>query len=187
MTLGKKIQVSRKEAGITSADLATMIGVSSSTMSYIEKDAYKKGLSPELLIKISDALNDPSILSHALLLNPICKRIIPRAFEPLNNIKTETSAMLEKLREELSEALDAVDILARNFTHKDPASQPMFREVLFAKLEQLMDVQRCNEELFGHLKGIGILSAADELEIHLRQQAKVVRHGHHKPEIQEAV
>jgi len=53
---------------------------------------------------------------------------------------------------------------------------------LFAKAEQVLDVSRGAEVFFGRLKECGLLSEEDELEIHIRQQAKVEAHGHHKPD-----
>jgi len=48
--------------------------------------------------------------------------------------------------------------------------------------EQVLDVSRGAEVFFGRLKECGLLSEEDELEIHIRQQAKVEAHGHHKPD-----
>jgi transcriptional regulator with XRE-family HTH domain len=179
-TQGLKIKAARKAKGLTQSELATAVGTVQSAISALEKDQGKGITDPELIIKISDALGDVSILTHALLQNPICKRIIPRAFTPLNNIKTDPSAILTKLQEELEEAIQAAKILSRVFSHADPASTPNFKEVLLANLEQLLDVQRNVEEALGNLKTIGALSEEEHLELHIRQQAKVERNGHHR-------
>ena len=181
MTQGEKIKNSRKNAGITRDVLGAMVGISAAAVSKIENDELKFGPTPEMLIKIADALGDQSILIYALLNNPICQRIIPRAFSPLNNINDNPSAILAKLREELVEAVDAVGILSRIFSVKEPETVPAFRETLFAKLEQVIDVPRCVEELLDRLKACGVLSDTDHLEVYVRQQAKVERHGHHRP------
>jgi transcriptional regulator with XRE-family HTH domain len=180
MTIGQKISASRKAKKMTGEALGSAIGVAPSTISKIENDVFKGGPDPDTLIKIADALEDRSILTYALMHNPICKRIIPRAFTPLNNIKTDPSAILTKLQEELEEAIQAAKILSRVFSHADPASTPNFKEVLFSNLEQLLDVQRNVEEAFGNLKTIGALSEEEHLELHIRQQAKVERNGHHR-------
>lgn len=180
MRLGEKIKTSRKTAGVTRESMAEHLGVSPAAVSKIENDELKFGPTPETLIKIADALGDQSILIYALLNNPICQRIIPRAFAPLNNINDNTSAILAKLREELEEAIQSVDILSRDFSVKSPESIPAFKETLFAKLEQILDVTRCVEELFDRLKVCGVLTDEEHLEIHIRQQAKVEAHGHHK-------
>ena len=184
MTIGQKIRESRKKRGMNLEALAAFCGKKKSWLSAAENNAFRGDIGPADLIKIADALDDQSILTHALLANPICERIIPRAFKPLNNIKTEVSAMLAVLKEESAEMSESVEMLARCFTHKNPESQPMFRETLFAKLEQIKDVMRGGEELLAHLKDIGILSDTDLLELHLRQQAKCEAHGHHVPEME---
>lgn len=149
-------------------------------MSSVESDALDPA--PEALVCISDRLSDRSILIYALLENPVCKRIIPRAFSPLNNIKTDPSAILAKTEEELAEAIEAVKILARIFSHAEPEKMPVYKETLFAQLEQVLDVPRCVEEMFDRFKSCGVLTEEDHLEIHIKQQAKVEAHGHHKPE-----
>ncbi|MCP3177270.1 helix-turn-helix domain-containing protein [Desulfuromonas sp. KJ2020] len=181
MTIGEKIRQSRKSKGMRGEDLGLAVGLTKSTISKIEKDGIKGGPDPETLVRISEALEDKSILIYALLNNPICQRIIPRAFAPLNNINENTSAILAKLREELNEAVEAVDILARIFSVKDPTTTPAYKETLLAKLEQIIDAPRCIEELFAHLKECGAMSEEEHLEVHIRQQAKVEAHGHHKP------
>ena len=180
MTIGEKIRISRKRVRITAAELGDMVGITGAGVSKIELGLAKNGPSPEMVIKIAEALNDRSILTHALMENPICKRIVPRAFEPLNNIKKEASVILEKLAEEQEEAAEARQILARIFTHKEPESQPQFKAVLLAKLEQLLDVQRAYEELIANLKEEGYLTEEDHLALHLRQHAKCIAHGHHR-------
>ncbi|MFA7537281.1 MAG: helix-turn-helix transcriptional regulator [Desulfuromonadales bacterium] len=180
MTLGEKIRESRRVAGITRDELAHRLGISPAAITKIENNNLKFGPTPEALVELAKVLDDRSILIYALLNNPICKEIIPRAFTPLNNIKTDPSAILTKLREELDEAKERAEILARLLAHMEPESQPGFRETLYAGLEQLIDVPRCIEELFDKLKVGGVLSEEEHLEIHLRQQAKVEANGHHK-------
>lgn len=183
MTIGQKIREVRKEKGLTLEELAACCDRKKSWLSTVENDAFKGGPDPDDLIKIADALGDQSILIYALLHNPICQRIIPRAFTPLNRTKSDPSAVLVKLQEELEEAGQAAAMLARDFTHADPASLPNHKEVLLARLEQILDVSRNIEELFDKLKACGALTDEEQLEIHIRQQAKCERNGHHKPEI----
>lgn len=180
MTVGEKIREARKKKGIRCEDLGGAVGLTKSTISKIENDTLKGGCSPELLVKIADALGDQSILIYALLNNPICQRIIPRAFTPLNNIKGDPSTILVKLQEELEEGIEAAKILSRIFAHADPSTTPNYKAVLYANLEQIVDVARCVEEMFDRLKECGALSDEEHLEIHIRQQAKVERNGHHR-------
>jgi transcriptional regulator with XRE-family HTH domain len=182
VTLGQKIKNRRKEAGITRDEIADRLGVSPAAVTKIEQDSLKFGPTPETLIKISEILGDRSILLHALMENPICQMIIPRAFAPLNNINENPSAIVAKLREELEEAVEATNILSRIFSVKEPESTPAFKETLLANLEQILDVSRCVEEMFAEFKDCGALSEEEHLEVRIRQQAKVERNGHHKPE-----
>jgi len=183
MTIGKKIREVRKHKGIRGEDLGYAVGITKSTLSKIENDALKGGPDPDMIIKISDALEDKSILTYALMHNPICQRIIPRAFRPLNNTKKDPSAILAKLIEELEEAIESAKILSRPFSHADPESTPKFKEVLFANLEQILDVSRNIEEMFEKLKACGVLSEEEHLEVFIHQQAKCEANGHHKAEI----
>jgi len=180
MTIGQKIKEARKAKGVRGETLGAVIGITKTTISKIENDQLKGGPDPELLVKIADALGDRSILVYALLHNPICQRIIPRAFTPLNNIKTDPSAILTKMQEELEEAIESAKMLAREFTNAEPQLKPHFPEVLMANLEQIVDVTRCVEEMFGRLKECGALTEEQHLEVYVRQQAKVEAHGHHK-------
>jgi transcriptional regulator with XRE-family HTH domain len=183
MTLGQKIRESRKEKGLNLDDLAESCGRGKSWLSAVENDAFKGGPDPDMIIKIADALGDKSILTYALMHNPICQRIIPRAFRPLNNTKTDPSAILAKLIEELEEAIEAAKILSRPFSHADPESTPKFKAVLFANLEQILDVSRNIEEMFEKLKASGALSEEEHLEIYIHQQAKCEANGHHRAEV----
>jgi transcriptional regulator with XRE-family HTH domain len=180
MTIGQKIKEARKAKGVRGETLGAVIGITKTTISKIENDQLKGGPDPELLVKIADALGDQSILVYALLHNPICQRIIPRAFAPLNNIKTDPSAILTKLQEELQASVMAAKKLARVFSHAEPATTPNYSEVLMANLEQIVDVTRCVEEMFGRLKECGAITEEQHLEVYVRQQAKVEANGHHK-------
>ncbi len=180
MSIGQRISAARKAKKMTGEALGSAIGVASSTISKLENDVFKGGPDPETIIKIADALEDRSILTYALMHNPICQRIIPRAFTPLNNINDNPSAILTKLQEEMAEAIEAIGMLARIFSVKDPESTPAYKETLYSKLEQVIDVSRCVEEMFDRFKAIGVLSEEEHLELHLHQQAKVERNGHHR-------
>ncbi|MCF6178579.1 MAG: helix-turn-helix domain-containing protein [Geopsychrobacter sp.] len=184
MSLGSKIREARKKGGLTLEQLADACGKKKTWLSCVEKDAFKGGPSDEDLLLIAERLNDRSILIYALMESPICQRIIPRAFTPLNNIKTDLSAIISKVQEELDEATEASKILARIFSHKDPETAPHFKATLLAKLEQLMDVPRAVEEAFDSVKKGGFLTEEEHLEIRIRQQAKCEAHGHHKPELE---
>lgn len=180
MSIGQKIREARKKKGMTLEDLASVCGKKKSWLSSVENDALKGGADPDLLIQMAEVLGDSSILIYALLHNPICQRIIPRAFAPLNHIKTDPSAILTKMQEELEEAIESTKILARVFSHAEPQTTPNYEGVVMANLEQIVDVSRCIEEMFSRLKECAAISEEQHLEIYVRQQAKVEARGHHK-------
>lgn len=180
MTIGEKIRSSRKSKGLRGEDLGAAVGLTKNQISVIENDQLKGGPDPEVVVRIAEALNDQSILLHALQENPIYKEIIPRIFPGLNNIKREPSAVFVKLAEELGEAQEASGILARIFSHAEPETTPNFRETFLKNLEQILDVMRGAEELFLVLIDCGIMSVEDRREVHARQQLKCEERGHHK-------
>lgn len=179
-SVGSKIIESRKAFGMKAADLASEIGISPSMMSYIEKDGLKGGPDPHLIVKISDALNDKTILTTYLENNPAYQAVIPKIFTDLNNIRRDPAIIFNRFASEAQEAVEAARILADIFSDADPSRHPNFCEVLFSNLEQLIDVQRCSEIVFLQLIAAGVISDADRCEIHRRQQNKCVAHGHHR-------
>jgi transcriptional regulator with XRE-family HTH domain len=184
MTIGKKIAASRKKKGLTCEALGHAVGLSASAISKIENDKFAGGPAPEMVIKIAAALDDRGILLHYLRVNPVYQEVIPPIFSELNCIKTDPSAVLEKLEEEQTESLEAIRILKRMFTHVDPLSLPNARETILACLEQVLDPMRGTEIAFMRLIEAGIITEADRTEIHRRQQAKCERNGHHRPEME---
>lgn len=181
MTLGKKIRESRKAAGMRGMELARAICRSVAVVSDIENDKLKGGPDPEILVKISETLNDRSILTAYLEQNPVYRSIIPKIFPDLNNIRRDPAIIFSRFASEAEEAVEAARILADIFSNAEPSSHPNFCQVLHAKLQQIVDVQRCAEVLFLQLIAGGIISEAERCEIHAEQQLKCEEKGHHKP------
>ena len=182
MTIGEKIRDSRRAAGLSSEDLAAILGVSSGAVTKIERDELKHGPPGDMVVKIADALNDKTVLTTYLENNPAYQAIIPKIFSDLNNIKRDPAIIFSRFAQEADEAREAALILAQVFSNADPTQTPNFCEVLFANLEQIVDIQRCAEVLFLQLIASSVISDADQCEIHRRQQQKCIAHGHHKPE-----
>ncbi len=180
MTLGEKIKSSRKIANIRGEDLGNIVGVTKAAISQIENDYLKGGPAPSLIVKIAEALNDRTILTTYLENNPAYQAIIPKIFSDLNNIRRDPAIIFSRFATEAEEAVDAARILSDIFSNAEPSAHPMFCETLIAKLEQIVDVQRCAEVLFLQLIAGGVISDADRCEIHARQQRKCIDHGHHK-------
>jgi transcriptional regulator with XRE-family HTH domain len=180
MTIGQKITEARKRAGMTLEELGLAIGLGKSALSFLENDKLKGGPSAETVVNIARALGDQALLLFALQENPIYKAVIPQIFPDLNNILNDPSSIFRKLEEELEEALEASKIIARELCHADPKSNPRFREVFMANMEQILDVMRGGEILFLKLIAAEIMTQEDRMELHDRQQAKCERNGHHR-------
>ena len=182
MTIGQKIREARKKKNFTADILAQALGVSAGAVWKIENDRLKGGPDPETVVKIANALDDNSILLHYLEENPVYQTIIPRIFPDLNNIRRDPAIIFSRLADEAEEARDASRILAQIFSNADPRQSPNFDEVFKAKMEQIVDIQRCAEILFLQLIAAGVMTEEDRREIHQRQQNKCIDRGHHKPE-----
>jgi transcriptional regulator with XRE-family HTH domain len=180
MTIGQKIRESRKAKGLRLSDIGAIVGQTPASLSDLENDKLKGGPSAEIIIKIAKALGDQSLLLFALQENPIYKAVIPQIFPDLNNIKNDPSTIFVKLEEELGEALEASKIISRLLCHADPSSNPNFRAIFMANMEQILDVMRGGEVLFLKLIEAGIMTHEDRLELHDRQQKKCEDHGHHR-------
>lgn len=187
MTFGKKTRESRKTKRLTQSQLAEMVGVAQSYISELEKDQIKGDPAPDTVVKIADALNDKTILTTYLENNPVYQSIIPKIFPDLNNIRRDPAIIFSRFATEAEEAVEAARILSDIFSNAEPSNTPNFSAVLKAKLEQIVDVQRCSEVLFLQLIIGGVITDADRSDIHAHQQQKCIENGHHKPVIQEAV
>lgn len=174
-TIGEKIRKARKAAGLSSEKLAEAVSLSQGAVTKIERNGLKFGPSPDLVVKIADALGDKTILTTYLENNPVFQSVI---FSDLN--RRDPATIFSRFAAEAEEAAEAARILADIFSNADPSRTPNFCEVLFANLEQVVDIQRCAEVLFLQLIVTGVIDEADRCEIHRRQQQKCVDHGHHK-------
>ena len=182
-TLGQFIREAREKRGMRGEDLAIAIGVSKNHISAIERDLLVHGPAADMMVQISDALNDRSLLIAYLEHNPVYQSVIPQIFPALNNIRRDPAIIFTRFAAEARESAEAASILAEIFSNAEPHRTPNFCEVLKAKLEQVVDVQRCAEILFVQLIAAGVIDEADRCDIHDRQQRKCIEKGHHKPEV----
>ena len=180
MTLGEKIRDTRRSKGVRASRLGEAVSLSPASMSAIENDTLKGGPDPETVVKISSVLEDTSILLCYLEENPVYKAIIPRIFPELNNIRRDPAIIFSRFAQEASEAVEASRILSEIFSNAEPERAPNFEEVFKAKLEQIVDVQRCAEILFVGLIASGCMTEADLKAVHEAQQRKCEARGHHK-------
>ncbi len=179
--VGGKIEKSRKNAGLSAADLGALVGVTGAAIGKVERNELKNGPSPDLVIKIADALCDDSILIYYIENNPVYQRILPKIFPDLNNIRTEPAVIFTRLAREADECRDAAEVMAEVFSNKDPRRVPMFDEIFKSKMEQIVDVKRAVEILEFQLLAAAIIDKDWLDSIYASQQRKCVEHGHHDP------
>ncbi len=182
MTVGKKIQVSRKRQGMSCEELGSIVGLSGSSVWKLENDQLKGGPDPETVIRIAEALNDDSILLHYIENNPVYKHILPKIFPDLNNIRRDPAIIFTRLAGEAEEAMDAARIMAELFSNADPTTTPSFEAVFKAKMEQVVDIKRAVEILEFELLACGVITKQWLRDVYDRQQLKCETNGHHKAE-----
>jgi transcriptional regulator with XRE-family HTH domain len=181
MTLGSKISEIRKKKGVKAADLAEKIGRSGAVMSDIENDRLKGGPSPEILIRIANALDAPEILLYHCQACPIRQHVVLRYFPELNNIRRDPAVIAARLRKEMVEAAEALDRLGERFSAPDFKNRPDYQEIFEREMEQVIDVKRGIEILEFELVLEGVHTPKDLKSVYERQQAKCEARGHHKP------
>ena len=181
ISLGRRISASRRNKNMNLDDLGALIGLSRSQLSIVERDLIKGGPDPELMVKISEALGDRSLLIAYLQNNPVYKSVIPQIFPDLNNIRRDPAIIFSRLRKEMREGCDACEVLEQIFENADPRKSVGFDAVFAAQMEQIIDVKRGIEILEVQLLESAIMTEEDHRSIYLAQDEKCVRKGHHKP------
>jgi transcriptional regulator with XRE-family HTH domain len=182
MSMGKKIVEARKNKGMTAEALGAMIGLSKGAIWKIENDQLKGGPDPETIVRISEALNDTSILTHALQENPIFQAIVPRIFPDLNNIRRGPKAIFTRISREAGEARDAAAILAALFSNPEPERIPGYEQTFKIKMEQLVDIKRGIEIAEFELIATRIVTEEWIREVYEHRQRKREERGHREPE-----
>lgn len=180
MSIGRLIHDTRKKAGIKASELAARIGRSPAVMSDIENDRLKGGISPDILIRISDVLNAPEVLLYHCEACPIRQHVMLRLFPEMNNIRKDPLAIVNKLRTELKEAIDAAEMLGDQYTRPDFKDSQEYKAVFTHAMEQIVDVERVIETFKFQLV-LDHVHTQEELKgVYESQQAKVERNGHHE-------
>lgn len=181
MSLGEKIVQARKSKGIKQEDLARQVGMSGASFSSYENDGLKTAIDPRKLIDIAKALGDDSILSYHCETCPIRNEIFIRRFPELNNINTDPTVIVMKVRQELQEGIDALAPLAEKMLTKDFKNCPEYQQVLSDSLVQIMGTAQSLDILVHQFLVAGILSPATLKESLERLQVWCEHRGHHHP------
>lgn len=187
MTLGKMIQQARNKARITGVELGLAVGLSGPAIGKIENDDLKRGPDPRTLIRIADALNAPEILLHHCEQCPIRQHIMLRHYPELNNIRKDPASIIAKMRKEMQEAIEAADELGEKYLKVDFKNDPDYQRTFTEAMEQILDVERVIETLKFELVLNQIHTQEELQQVIDNQQRKCVEHGHHKPDVLEAV
>lgn len=182
ITVGQAIAEARKKKGMKQDDLAAQVGVHPSSISQYESDYPRKGIDPDVLVKIATVLDCTGILTIYLENNPVYKAILPKIFPDLNNIRRDPTVIFYKVAKEAEEASDSAKFLGDLFGNVDPRKVPNFDEVFKANMEQIIDIKRAVEVMEFQLLASYVMSQETHLEIYARQQRKCESKGHHVPD-----
>ena len=96
MSIGQKIRNSRKTAGLTRNELASVVNMSPAAISKVELSLLKGGPSPDLVVRIADALNDNTILTTYLEANPVYQSIALKDYQVPGDTLCEFPEVLSK-------------------------------------------------------------------------------------------
>lgn len=182
MTIGKSISAARRNKNMNLDELGALVGLSRSQLSIVERDRVKGGPDAKVVVKIADVLGDNKILMAYLENNPVLRAFIPNIFKPLNHIRTDVAIVLGRLRKEMSEAMDAIEVMEEMFSNADPQACTQFIEIFKAKMQQVIDVKRGIEILELQLMADQIMDEVLRRQIYQEQDEKCIRKGHHIPE-----
>lgn len=181
MTVGQTIVTARKRKCLTAATVAAFLGISPPAYSSIENDLLKGGPDADVVVKLAEFLGETKILMAYLENNPVLRAFIPNIFKPLNHIRTDVAIVLGRLRKEMSEAMDAIEIMEEMFSNADPQASLRFMEIFKEKMQQVIDVKRGIEILELQLLADQIMDEVLRRQIYQEQDEKCVRKGHHIP------
>lgn len=181
MKLGQKIQKARKKRGLTQVELGNAVGLVQAAISSLENDELKSGPDMDTLIKISKALEDPTILSFHCDACPVRAEIFIRKFPMLNNINPDPTVIVMKVKQELSEGVDALGPMIEKMLVKDFAASPEYQQVMEEALIQVVGSSRALEILKEQFMVQQILKPEKLRAIIQKQQELCELHGHHVP------
>ncbi len=174
--IGEKICKSRKSAKLSGTELGDAVGLTGAAISNIETGKLKGGPSPDLVVRIAEALNDDSILLHYIETNPVYQHILPKVFPDLNNIRRDPTIIFTRLANVAQDVHEAARIMARIFANVEPDSTPIFDATFKAKMEQIIDIKRAVDLLEFELLSSGVINKTWLDDIYGLQQRKQNKH-----------
>ena len=186
-SIGTKIVEARKRNGMRQDELATLIGLTPPSLWAYENNKLKKNPDPQTLIRIAEALGDTSILSHYCELCPIRNKIFIRRFPELNNINTNPTVIVMKVKQELAEGIAALEPLVAKMLTKDFTACPEYQGVLEESLVQVMGTAQSLDILVHQFLIAGIISPVTVKKSLRRLQEWCEHRGHHLPDKSDTV
>jgi len=181
---GAIIKAARKRSGMLQGELGEKIGVSATTICELEAGDRKTAPSPELMVSISDKLNDAGMLHQYCGSCPLRSRISIRKFKPLNNIVGGVLPAVVKNIQKLSEATEYLQTMVPKLLTKGFEDSEEFIELRNDVGIKATDVRRGLEILFMQMIEAGVMTDADLKNIEDMQQRLCEEKGHHRPEVE---
>ena len=102
-TFGYRIRCARESAGLSQTELAEII---SSNQTTVSDWVLGRMVPPDMIEPIAHATNDPMLIHEYVTQMNLSVLNIPY----LNNVDDHTMAVLTTLRQEMVEAIDAIDV-----------------------------------------------------------------------------
>lgn len=182
---GKYLKSWRRHLGLTQGEVGEKIGLSAPSICEIENGSRKNPLSPEEIVKISQAMLNTSLAQHYCTTCPVRSVISIRKIPPLNNIVAGPLAAAVKNVQKLSEAAEFLQRLVPRLLTKGFEQSPDFIEVRNDVVIKATDVRRGLEILFVQMIDAGLLTDQELKMLEDMQQQLCEAKGHHIPEAAE--
>jgi len=179
--IGAKIKEARKQAEMVQAELGAAIGVSATTICELEAGERKQAPSPSLMVSISDALRDTSLLHHYCAYCDLRKRIPIRKFKPMNNIVPGVLPSVMKNMQKINVGGERLQMMASKLLQPGFEKEPDFEEFRDEFVILLTDMRRGLEISLDQMKEANFLTDAHQKALEDVQQLRCEAKGYHIP------
>jgi len=176
--IGEIVRVSRKKRGLTQGDLASRVGVTAAAICNLETGTRTSELTPEEMVKLSDALHDTSVLNQYCISCPLRTRISIRKFKPLTNIVPGVMQATLKNIQKMSETVDLLGKMMPKMLAPGFEQDPDFIDFRNEVLLRAIDVRRGIETLFDQVISQGFMTSVELKMLEDLQQRMCVEKGY---------
>jgi len=143
MTLGQVVKSARKRKGWTQERLGKEVNLGQATISALENDDLGSRLDPHILIEISEALEDPSIVVRHCDSCKIRVHLLNECFDVKEGDRRDLAIIGTQIRKELENACSTLDDLMADFSETLREDSPEEHEKLRKLFQSLSDAERC--------------------------------------------